>query len=97
MPLNQHYFPLLRNLINKQNSTIYTDKFRTYDELVFNGYKHYRINHFNGIENFWSFAKLRLAKFRGLFYYHLKECEFRYNKKYDMMKLLEAKLKVLLV
>ena len=37
----------------------------------------------NGIENFWSFAKRRLAKFNGCssgaFALHLKECEFRYN------------------
>jgi len=40
-------------------------------------------NHINGIENFWSFAKRRLAKFNGVkvnFEYHLKECEWRYNK-----------------
>ena len=37
----------------------------------------------NGIEGFWSIAKTRLVKFRGVnkstFYLHLKECEFRYN------------------
>lgn len=37
----------------------------------------------NGIEGFWSIAKMRLVKFRGMnkstFYLHLKECEFRYN------------------
>ncbi|MBP6925667.1 MAG: IS1595 family transposase [Candidatus Pacebacteria bacterium] len=105
-------FPIIKQLVIKHDSTIYTDKFRTYDGLVFDGYKHYRINHskkysnrkgihINGIENFWSFAKLRLAKFRGLsrknFYFHLKECEFRYNKKHDMMKVLKARLRSLLV
>jgi len=39
--------------------------------------------HINGIESFWSFAKTRLSKFNGVsqktFYYHLKECEFRFN------------------
>lgn len=105
-------FPIIRELVTKHDSVIYTDKFRTYDGLVFDGYKHYRINHskkysnrkgihINGIENFWSFAKLRLAKFRGLsrsnFYFHLKESEFRYNKKHDMMKVLTAKLRSLLV
>ena len=108
----QTLFPIIRDLIKKQDSVIYTDKFRTYDGLVFDGYKHYRINHsktysnrkgnhINGIENFWSFAKLRLAKFHGLsrknFYYHLKECEFRYNKKHDMLKVLKARLKEILV
>jgi transposase len=105
-------FPIIKRLISKDDSTIYTDKFRTYDGLVFDGYKHYRINHsktysnrkgihINGIENFWGFSKQRLAKFHGLsrktFYLHLKECEFRYNKKHDMMKVLKAKLRVLLV
>ena len=105
-------FPIIKDLINKQDSTIYTDKFRTYDGLVFDGYKHKRINHskqysnrkgihINGIENFWGYSKQRLAKFHGLsrktFYYHIKECEFRYNKKHDMMKILQAKVRSLLV
>lgn len=103
----QTLFPIIRDLIKQKDSTIYTDKFRTYDGLVFDGYKHYRINHskqysnrkgnhINGIENFWSFAKQRLARFHGLsrnnFYYHLKECEFRYNKKHAMLKVLQKKL-----
>jgi transposase-like protein len=105
-------FPIIQELIQQQDPTIYTDKFRTYDGLVFNGYKHKRINHskrysnrkgthINGIENFWSFAKQRLAKFHGLsrkhFYYHLKESEFRYNKKHDMVKVLRSKLREILV
>jgi transposase len=105
-------FPIIKKLISRDDSTIYTDAFRTYDGLVFDGYKHYRINHskeysnrkgvhINGIENFWGFSKQRLAKFHGLsrktFYLHLKECEFRYNKKHDMMKVLRVKLRDLLV
>ena len=35
-------------------------------------------NHINGIENFWGYAKHRLAKFKGIkkenFLLHLKEC-----------------------
>ena len=38
-------------------------------------------NHINGIENFWGYAKHRLAKFKGIkkenFLLHLKETEFR--------------------
>lgn len=105
-------FPIINDIINRQNSTIYTDKFRTYDGLVFNGYKHKRINHskrysnrigthINGIENFWSYSKQRLSRFHGIsrknFYYHLKECEFRYNKKYDIIKTLRARLGEILV
>ncbi len=105
-------FPIIKELVNKHDSIIYTDKFSTYDGLVFDGYKHFRINHskqysnrkgnhINGIENFWAFSKQRLSKFHGLsrknFYYHLKECEFRYNKKHDMMKILQRVIHSLLV
>jgi len=91
----QELMPIVKQIVRKQ-STIYTDKWKAYDGLVFDGYKHKRINHsksysnrkgthVNGIENFWSFAKRRLAKFNGVsretFLLHLKECEFRYNHK----------------
>jgi transposase len=104
--------PIIRKLIHTENSIVYTDKFKSYDGLVFDGYKHQRVNHskrysdkkgthINGIENFWSFAKKRLAKFNGVnrntFYLHLKESEFRYNKKYDMIKVLRARLREILV
>ena len=77
-----------------EKSVVYTDGWKGYDGLVVNGYDHYRVfhscnefvrgkSHVNGIENFWSFAKRRLAKFNGCasdkFVLHLKECEFRYN------------------
>jgi len=36
----------------------------------------------NGIESFWSYAKRRFVKFKGIprhaFHLHLKECEFRF-------------------
>ena len=96
--------PIIEQKVDK-DSTVYTDGFRTYDGLVNFGYKkHYRVkhgsnefavghNHINGIENFWSIAKTRLSKFRGIskstFYLHLKECEFRFNhRKDDLYKLL---------
>ena len=75
-------------------AVIYSDGWRGYDGLVDVGYdKHYRVNHgknefskgkgihINGIENFWSFTKRRLAKFNGVkryFELHLKDCEWRY-------------------
>ena len=86
--------PIVKELIDQVDSVVYTDGWKGYDGLVFNGYKHKRVNHskqysnrvgthINGIENFWGFSKQRLAKFHGLsrqtFYLHLKECEFRYN------------------
>ena len=80
-------------------SIIHSDKWRGYNGLVDLGYKkHYRIDHgndefvsgnshINGIEGFWGLAKTRLVKFKGMhpktFYLHLKECEFRYNYRYE--------------
>jgi transposase len=77
-------------------SIIYSDSWRGYAGLVDVGYdKHFRINHkkdqfskgkvhVNGIESFWSFTKRRLTRFNGVkryFHLHLKECEWRWNKK----------------
>jgi len=77
-------------------SVVHSDGWRGYDGLVDLGYrKHFRVAHrqeifvgrhgvhINGIESFWSTAKTRLARRRGIrpeyFYWHLKECEFRFN------------------
>ena len=87
-----------------EGSTIHTDGWKAYDGLILNGYDHYRVHHskdefvrgkshVNGIESFWSFAKRRLLQFNGLadetFYFHLKECEFRFNNRknniYDIL------------
>jgi len=77
-----------------EGSTVYTEGWKSYDGLVLNGYKHYRIhhhenefargnNHVNGIESFWSFTKRRMRKFNGIrkdqFLLHLKESEFCWN------------------
>lgn len=85
---------IIRGKIDTE-TVVHTDKWRGYDGLVDVGYnKHKRINHskafsygngthINGIENFWSVTKGRLAKFRGTkvnFELHLKECEWRYKK-----------------
>ena len=107
----QELLPIIR-LIIKKKSTVYTDKWKSYDGLVLDGYKHYRINHskqysdrkgnhVNGIENFWSFAKRRLSKFNGVsrrtFLLHLKECEFRYNNKGAILQKLQTIIRSLLV
>lgn len=77
----------------RRGSLVYTDKFRSYDSLMFCGYRHLRIDHqkrfatgkvyINGLEGFWSYAKERLIKFHGVsqekFPLYLKEMEFRYN------------------
>lgn len=84
------------------STTIYSDGWRSYDGLVDVGYdKHFRVNHgenewskgkgihINGIENFWSFTKRRLAKFNGVrknFDLHLKECEWRYGRNYQQLE-----------
>jgi len=93
--------PIIKGKVDS-STVIYSDGWRAYDSLVDVGYdKHFRVNHgdsefskkdgvhINGIENFWSFAKRRLAKFNGVkknFEFHLKECEWRYGKKYDILK-----------
>ena len=100
--------PIIQGKVSPE-TIIYTDKWRSYASLVSLGYdKHKRLNHqqgefsdgkgghINGIENFWSFTKRRLAKFNGVkvnFKYHLKECEWRYEKTIEG---LESHLVVLL-
>ena len=91
----EQLMPILRGKI-LENTTIYTDGWKSYDGLVLNGYTHYRIyhsenefargkNHVNGIESFWSYTKRRMNKFNGIhkskFLLHLKESEFRFNQR----------------
>jgi hypothetical protein len=90
---------------------MYSDGWRGYHGLVDMWVmKHYRVNHgqnefsqgdgihINGIENFWSFTKRRLAWFNGVkvhFNLHLKECEWRYTRNYvDLEKELYILLKI---
>jgi len=87
-----------------------TDGWRGYDGLVDVGFdRHYLVlhshdefvqgaAHINGIESFWSFAKSRLHQFAGVpkhtFLLHLKECEFRFNQRYqDLYKVLLKELR----
>ncbi len=100
--------PIIQGLIVKSKSNIYTDKWRSYDSLVYQGYKHTRINHskefvkghnhINGIESFWSYVKRKMRKHNGIprhkFYLYLKESEFRFNNRHqDLTKLLAKVLK----
>jgi transposase len=80
----------------RRGSIIYTDKFKSYDSLMFCGYRHLKIDHgklfssgkvyINGLEGFWSWAKERPIKHHGVskthFPLYLKELEFRYNNRY---------------
>jgi len=90
----RHLQAIIRGRVDP-GSIIHTDGWRGYDGLVDLGYeKHFRVHHgksefvrgrshINGIEAFWSFAKVRLHRLRGIhkhtFYLHLKECEWRFN------------------
>jgi len=81
----------------RRGSVVYTDRFGSYDSLMFCGYRHLKIDHqklfssgrvyINGLEGFWSWAKERLMKHHGVskvrFPQYLKELEFRYNHRTD--------------
>jgi transposase len=97
----QELMPIIKGQVLSE-STVYTDGWKSYDGLILGGYEHHRIhhhknqfargkNHVNGIESFWSFAKLRLAKLRGIrneyFLIHLKESEWRFNHRNDNIHL----------
>lgn len=83
----------------RRGSIVYTDKFRSYDALMFCGYRHLRVDHgkrfasgkvyINGLEGFWSYAKERIIKFHGVskekFPLYLKEMEFRYNNRHHSL------------
>ena len=91
----------------RRGSIVYTDKFRSYNALMFCGYRHLRVDHrkrfstgkvyINGLEGFWGYAKERIMKFHGVskekFPLYLKEMEFRYNnRKKDIFPLLVENL-----
>jgi len=69
---------LTRNHVRAGSKT-YTDKFRSYNSLIWQGYEHIRIDHdkkfttttngkthINSIESFWAYAKERLLKYHGV-------------------------------
>jgi transposase-like protein len=96
---------VLRAIIRQKvppGSTIYSDSFASYEGLITDGYRHYRINHgrefargkrnhINGIENFWAFAKAKLRRYYGVrrthFFLYLKEMEFRFNHRHEDLPL----------
>ncbi|HEY4507584.1 MAG TPA: IS1595 family transposase [Candidatus Paceibacterota bacterium] len=91
-----------------EGSTIYSDSLASYDGLITEGYRHYRIdhgrefargrrNHINGIESFWGYAKTKLRRYygisRGSFFLYLKEMEYRFNhRRDDLAKRIKALL-----
>ena len=84
--------PIIRDKVIP-DSIVYSDCWRGYNVLDVSEFKHYRINHskefankmnhINGIENFWSQAKRHMRRFNGIpkasFNLFLKECEWRFN------------------
>ncbi len=69
--------PIIKGQIQK-GTVIYTDGWKAYDSLIFNGYKHYRVhhhdnefargtNHVNGIESFLVFCKTTTLKIQWHF------------------------------
>lgn len=89
----------------RRGSIVYTDRFKSYDALMFCGYRHLKIDHathfahgkvyINTLEGFWAYAKERLIKFHGVsktyFPLYLKEMEFRYNYRHKNIFALLAK------
>lgn len=57
-------------------------------------------NHINGIESFWGVAKVRLSARRGIkpeyFNLHLKECEWRFNHRFDTIDVMKKDLLTIL-
>lgn len=91
-----------------EGSVVNTDGWKSYDGLILNGYTHHRVFHsknefargkchVNGIESFWSFTKRRLAKFNGVashkFLIYLKECEFRWNYRDEILEKMKEIIK----
>ncbi len=72
----EQIMPILKGKILDE-STVYTDGWKSYHGLIYQGFQHYRIyhsknefargkNHINGIESFWSFCKRRMSKQNGV-------------------------------
>ena len=79
--------PIIREKINP-DSIVYTDTYHSYDVLDVSEFSHFasitacillKINHINGIENFWNQVKRHLRKFNSIpkehFELYLKKCE----------------------
>lgn len=104
----EQILPIIQGKVLSE-STVFTDAWKSYDGLIYQGYKHYRIhhhenefargkNHVNGIESFWSFTKARILKMKGVrkdkFLLHLKESEFRWNYRKSMYNEILKRLRI---
>lgn len=87
----------------KRGSIVYSDQWRGYATLAYCGYRHLKVNHtrrytqgkvhVNCLEGFWSYAKGKLIRHRGIspryFPLYLFEMQFRYNhRRQDLFPLL---------
>lgn len=97
-PVPNRRWATLRPIIEQhteRGSVYYTDDYQAYVALEMRG-KHQRVTHkrdefvrghvhLNGVEGFWSFAKIWLYHYRGVprhyFPQYLKEIEFRFNRR----------------
>ena len=90
----QELMPITTGCV-REGTDVCTDGWRACDRLVPKGEEYHCIhhrenqfargkNHGNGIESFWSYAKFRFRKLRGVrqdrFLLHLKECEWRFDR-----------------
>ena len=102
------YFPLetlltLKPKMLRNTKIFYTDECYPYDALIFHNFKdthHYdkkdepqKTYKINGESDFWSYAKSKILKHRGIsldkFPHYIKELEFRYNHRdHDLFYLL---------
>lgn len=103
--------PIIRGKVDREETEINTDGWKSYDGLIDLWYKkHYRVHHsnnefargkkhINGIESFWSYCKRRLVKFNGVqrekYILHLKETEYRFNTRLQDKKIYNELLKLL--
>lgn len=100
-------FPIIHMIVDT-GTIIHTDKWAGFNDLKIDGYKHMQVNHALGvaspdgahtgnIDSFWGFAKDLIRRFRGIsrrtYPYHIKECEFRYNHKKDLLVVMKKMLK----
>ena len=89
--------PIIRRCCT-YGATILSDAAPVYKGLSGMRYRHSSVNHSlgefsrgrittNSIESYWSWAKLRLSKFKGIkadsVQIHLKECEWRFNHRHE--------------
>lgn len=85
--------PIIKERI-KKGTTVYSDTYTAYKNLVGLGYLHATVSHgneeyvsgfvhINGLEGFWGLSKNSLTIYKGIqkhnWIYYLKEMEFRYN------------------